>query len=327
MPPHGIPKRKNETMIAKWKLKAVVQKGISHLPRRERINYWFQKHVTKGVELTDEHFGYKITHARDHLEYFTKYLERDLKSSTVLELGTGWYPIVPIAFYLSDLKSVYSLDLSDWMSAQNVITTCQKYVEWDKAGKLASYLPARNSAKWQYITELATKSQEQIKLDEVCAALNLNRLIGDARALGFEDDSFDLICSNNTFEHIPEAILIDILREFKRVVKGDGVMSHFIDMSDHFAHFDKTITIYNFLRYSDRAWRLIDNSIQPQNRLRFKDYKKIYTELGIPLTDEKYREGSLAELRQVPLDQKYKAYSEAELAISHGYLVSKMQKQ
>ncbi len=47
-------------MISKWVLKAIVQKTISILPRPERANFLFQKYVTKGVHLTDEHFGYKI---------------------------------------------------------------------------------------------------------------------------------------------------------------------------------------------------------------------------------------------------------------------------
>ncbi len=65
--------------------------------------------------------------------------------------------------------------------------------------------------------------------------------------LNIKSDSVDFICSNNTFEHIPADILSAILREFKRVIKPGGLMSHFIDMSDHFAHFDSRITIYNFL--------------------------------------------------------------------------------
>ena len=60
-------------MIAKWKAEAIVQKGISYLPKKDKINYLFQKYVTKGVYLTDEYFTYKITHARDHLAYFKKY--------------------------------------------------------------------------------------------------------------------------------------------------------------------------------------------------------------------------------------------------------------
>ena len=123
---------------------------------------------------------------------------------------------------------------------------------------------------------------------------------------------------------IPKEILIGILKEFKRVIKEGGVMSHFIGMSDHFAHFDKSINIYNFLKFSDRVWSIIDNSIQPQNRFRFKDYMNIYKQLGLPVTDKEYTEGDIEELMKISLDNKYESYNAQELAISHVYLISKM---
>lgn len=60
-------------MGLKWKAKAVVQKAISFLPQSERVNFLFQKHVTKAVNLTDQHFDWKITHARDHVNNFVKF--------------------------------------------------------------------------------------------------------------------------------------------------------------------------------------------------------------------------------------------------------------
>lgn len=99
-------------------------------------------------------------------------------------------------------------------------------------------------------------------------------------------------------------------------------MSHFIDLSDHFAHMDSSINIYNFLRFSKRQWDVIDNSIQPQNRLRWKDYRQIYRNLDIEIREEEYRKGSVELLSAVPLDASYTSYTPAELAISHGYIVS-----
>ncbi|NNC83283.1 MAG: class I SAM-dependent methyltransferase [Flavobacteriales bacterium] len=145
----------------------------------------------------------------------------------------------------------------------------------------------------------------------------------DARATGLAESSFDFICSNNTFEHIYPNVLSDILKEFKRVLKADGLMSHFIDLSDNFAHFDHSITIYNFLRFSTDRWNMIDNSIQPQNRLRWKEYKEKYQELDIPITEESIREGELELLAQVDVHPQFDAFSAEELAISHGYLISK----
>ncbi len=308
-------------MIAKWKAKAIVQKGISYLPKKEKINYLFQKYVTKGVFLTDEYFTYKITHAKDHLHYFNQYSTKDFKESTFLELGTGWYPVVPIAMYLSGFQNMTSIDIQMWMTKESQLTTIQKFVEWREHKMLASYLPEINEDKWNRLLRILSE-KETLSKEDINKAIHLKTYIQDARKTKFEDNSFDFICSNNTFEHIPKAILIPILQEFKRIISKGGIMSHFIDMSDHFAHFDQTINIYNFLQFSQEKWNWIDNSIQPQNRMRFKDYKEIYNKLAIPITDESYREGDIKLLKAVNLAEMYKAYTNEELAISHAYIIS-----
>ena len=307
-------------MRSNWKLKAIVQKGISYFPQKEKINYWFQKRVTKGVELSDDHFRNKITHSKDHLYYFRKHSSKELKECNVLELGTGWYPIVPIAMYLSDVEEVISIDLRDWVKRENMYKTIRTFQEWRQRGELDLFLDYINEEKWKSLGAIV---DEQKELKETCEIIGLKRIIGDARKTDLESASIDLICSNNTFEHIPENILEDILKEFKRVLKPGGVMSHFIDMTDHFAHFDSSITIYNFLKYSDRKWKRIDNSIQPQNRMRFKDYKAMYEKQDIEISEEKIRSGNKEEVASVSLAAKYKDYTIDEIAISHGYIVTK----
>lgn len=168
------------------------------------------------------------------------------------------------------------------------------------------------------------KNQNQ-NIEELCSALHFETLVGDARDTNFEDASFDLICSNNTFEHIYVDVLKNILKEFNRILKPEGVMSHFIDMSDHFSHLDASISNFNFLKYSNAEWKFIDNSIQPQNRLRFIDYIDIYEDLNINVIKTEYRKGDLEDLKKIKLANPFKKYSIDDLLITHGYLVSASQ--
>ena len=66
-----------------------------------------------------------------------------------------------------------------------------------------------------------------------------------------------------------------LLAECRRLLRPDGAFSSRIDLSDHFAHFDRSLSPYNFLRYSDRAWGLANSSLLHQNRLRRPDYVRI----------------------------------------------------
>ena len=250
--------------MKKWKQKAIVQKTISYLPLSNKINFIFQKYVTKGVNLSDEYFYDRLGHAKEHIKSFQEYADNKIPA-TCLEIGTGWYPIVPISFFLAGADKIYSVDISILTSKERLQTTLQKFVESYKAGQLKNYIHFLQD-RIDIITNLLAE-YEKFSLEEVLQKLNITYLIEDARKLSLPDNSIDLVNSNNTFEHIYPAILAPILKEFKRVVKKqNGVMSHFIDMTDHFAHFDKSINIYNFLQFSDKQWKWIDNSIQPQSR-------------------------------------------------------------
>ena len=310
--------------MKKWKLKAIVQKTISYLPFSHKINYLFQKYVTKGVYLSDEYFYDRLGHAKEHLQAYQKYANYAFPA-TCLEIGTGWYPIVPIGFFLAGAHKIFSVDISFLTSKERLQTTLNKFIECNNKQLLKNYinfLPER----FEILVELL-KHYDTYTLNEVLQKLNIIYLIEDARRLSLPDNSIDLVNSNNTFEHIYPAILIPILKEFRRVVKNEnGVQSHFIDMSDHFAHFDTSISIYNFLQYSNEQWKWIDNSIQPQSRLRIYDYKKIYADLNITITEETFREGSSTELKSITLAKPFMNMPLEEIAKSHCHFISDMNK-
>ena len=310
--------------MKKWILKAIVQKIISFLPFSNVINFQFQKYVTKGVYLSDEYFYDRLSHAQAHLAAYATYATPAHGIPRVcLELGTGWYPVVPISFFLVGVEKTYSVDIAMLTSKERVRTTLSKFVEAHERGLLATYLTP-DPQKWATLLDLVANI-DRLSLEELLAALHLEYKIEDARQLSLPDNAIDLVNSNNTFEHIYPDILTPILKDFARVVnKEGGIMSHFIDMSDHFAHFDRSINIYNFLQFSAPQWAWIDNTIQPQSRLRVDDYRDIYSKLGIPITAEDNREGDVAALRTIALHPDYAAKPLAVVAVSHCHFISQM---
>ena len=81
----------------------------------------------------------------------------------------------------------------------------------------------------------------------------------DAAKTDFKDKSICACISTNTLEHIPRESIINIFTELYRILKDDGIISARIDYSDHYAHTDDNISLLNYLKYDDRAWK-----IQPQ---------------------------------------------------------------
>lgn len=301
-----------------WILKAIIQKFISFLPFKHKINYLFQKHITRGVNLTDEYFFDKLEHAGNHYNYYNKYSET--KDFTMLELGTGWYPVIPIFFYLAGAKKIYSIDIASHVSKENYYTAISKIISAIDNGLLEKYLPSIEQKRIDNLKDIYN-NWSLITLNEISKRLQIHFIVTDARKIELKDNTIDLITSNNTFEHIPESILTEILEEFKRIIKKEGVMSHFIDMSDHFAHLDKSITIYNFLKFSEENWNFIDNNIQPQNRLRLYHYKEIFSLLNLNLTEEENRTDNLEDIKKVHLDEKFASHPIEDNAISHSHVI------
>lgn len=307
--------------VKKWMLKAAAQKAISFLPFRNKINYWFQQYITKGVRLDGDHLHWKLTHAADHLNYLRKYGRQQAPSC--LELGTGWYPIVPLMLYLHGVGKIQTIDLNAHLTKATLATTLQKLQELKAGGELLKRFPNLQPDRWTQLQQVAAALSE-LSLEAALIRLQITAITGDARQLPLANQSVDFICSNNTFEHIYPEVLSGILQDFKRVLKADGLMSHFIDLSDHFAHFDHSINIYNFLRFSEKQWARIDNVIQPQNRWRWPQYVALYQQLQIPITEEEVRPGQPELLAQVPVHYEWTKFTTEHLAISHGYLVSVM---
>ncbi len=301
-----------------WILKAAVQKAISFLPYKHRINYFFRKHVTKGANLTDDLFEDKLIHCAAHVAAFEKYAT--IEKDSALEIGTGWYPIVPIGLYLTGFSNIVSIDISPLVSRESVIAAIDRYSEYDRSGRLSAFFAKVDKARLEKARKLASGG---LSAFELMMEMGIRLVIGDARSTNFQDDSLCLIHSNNTLEHIDPQVLRQILEDFNRILHPKGIMSHNIDMSDHFAHLDRSITNFNFLKFSDGQWKIIDNSIQPQNRLRITDFERMFRDSGFQILERDDRVGTKEELNSIRPATRYLSYAVEDLLVTHSHLVSK----
>jgi len=163
------------------------------------------------------------------------------------------------------------------------------------------------------------------RLDELLAELSLKSIVGYLAADDLLADlSIQNVVSNNTFEHIPEKELEKLLIYlFNKLPKG-GCMSHFIDMTDHYAHMDSSITVYHFLKFSQNQWDIIDNDIQPMNRLRYPVHKDLHTKSGFEILEEKIWPFNMDLLENQAIHKDFtENYTKEELATVHAYIVSK----
>lgn len=306
-------------MRGKWVAKAIVQKAISWLPDPQRANYWFQHRVTRSTTLTAPVLEQRLGWAQLHLDAFDRN-GGDRSAMTAVELGSGWYPIVPLCLYLAGADQVRLVDLEDLGRPELAVQVVDALLAANSRGELSRLGPIDP----ERVDRLAAVRDDVLRLghDVALGSLGLLTTPGDARELELTDAP-DLICSNTVLEHIGADVLVGILDRFGRLAGPGTIMSHLIDHGDHFAYVDDTIDVYHFLRYSDRAWRLIDNSVQPTNRLRASEYRAIYEQLGLPVTEEHLSGADPLALTGVPLADRFKAMDPGDVACTASHLVSR----
>lgn len=220
--------------MKKWYLKAIVQKTISFLPFRNQINFFFQKYVTKGVDLNEEHFFNKYGHLLDHLEHYAEATGKDdLQGISCLELGTGWYPIVPIGYFLKGAAKVYSVDISAHLTTATLLR-CLDEIDRHQEQFLTG-LGKIDQKRWQTLQAIRKQATPATPLAALCEQINFFPIVRDIRTLELPDEHLLLLSSNNTYEHIYPSVLGGIVAKLWSLTAPGGVMSHFIDMSDHFA--------------------------------------------------------------------------------------------
>jgi hypothetical protein len=305
-----------------WIAKAAIQGFISLLPQPQKWNYLFQKHVTHSMPLVRNPgmFTTKLNACSKHLENYEKMRFSGGPPDTAVELGTGWFPIVPIALVLSGVSQVISFDISTLLRRENVQQTLQLFVKYHEQGELSRLLP---TAREDLIPQVGQLSQ-----DGTSDPVDLLKKLGiicvqqDAAHSGLRASSVDLFISNNTLEHIPGPVIQDIFQEFRRIATPDSVMSHSIDIGDHYSIFDGRITAYNYLRYPESTWRIFNNSLQYQNRLRLSDYLRFHAEAGFVVKHQDNVTGPAEDLLSVPLAEKFRDYSQDDLLVLASWLVS-----
>ena len=158
------------------------------------------------------------------------------------------------------------------------------------------------------------------RLDELEERFGIRYLAPcDARETGLPDKSVDFVSSTDTCEHIPGDDLGLIFRESRRLLRPGGAFSCRIDLQDHYAYFDRSLSKYNFLRYSDRTWRLVNSPLHYQNRLRSPEYLQLVLRAGFELVVEKPSgpsEAGLKELESLPLAPRFRRFPPEELGVT-----------
>jgi hypothetical protein len=307
-----------------WKAKAAVQDLLSLLPGSDYWNMLLQRYVTRLLVLTPSRFEQKLSQCRRHLERTESATGKPWSAFSVLELGTGWHPIIPMGMYLSGASVVWTVDIASLLSPDRVVEAAGFFVRYAGSGRLAELLPSARPDRMEPLERLAAEGPRGRAPEELLQTVHVVPLVCDVRRAALSDASVDLFISNCVLEHIPRNDIGDIFRTFKRLARPGAVMSHLVDMADHYADFDPSITSYNFLKYSERSWRWYNCNLHYQNRLRLTDHREVHREAGFRILAEYNVQGTEAALDSVPLAAQFTHYPRQELLVTKAWIISSL---
>lgn len=299
-----------------WRVKALLQKGLSSLPGGPKLNYVLQRRVTHGIPISEARLLESVDNARAHLDAYLRHAlpPAPLSEAVFYEFGAGWDLHLPLTLFGLGVRHQVVVDRTAHARADlvdDVLTRLSSISTLDDGERAA-------------IRDAVAGTAATTDVNAKASAFGITyRAPADARATGLADGSVDCVTSTSTFEHIPSREIAPLLAECRRILRPGGVASFFIDYSDHYSLLDISITPYNFLGYSERRWRLFNSALQFQNRLRHSQYVAMFDEAGFDVIEDRptVPEAGVAALRSVRLDPSFGRFDERDLATTGAHVV------
>jgi len=297
-----------------WKVKAIIQKVLSINKIGDQLNH--------TSALLNKKYHVNVFQYQTH-ECLRKINDCSIiidKEATALEIGTGYSILSAIVLALLGFKKVVTVDITNDL-------------KFSSFRKQVHYLDSSDFLKKLLLKSAYSKQDIEVKIESIKKATSFKSLFNNLNIIyiapyTFEDIekecmSFNYITSQVVLEHVSPSILDTLFYKTKRWLASGGFIVHTINFIDHFANpgifQDKSISEFNFLRYSDKYWdSWAGNSIAYTNRLSYLYYLELSERHDlnvIKFEGENYRKRKELDLKLIHSDvkRKYKSGVNIEL--------------
>ena len=292
-----------------WRVKGIVQKALSVAPGGPRLNDMLQL-TLGGLRDIDATVDSKVVDDWVVLARQLRELNVPIADAVLVEVGTGWFPVLPMCFALAGARTCHTFDVSRHLNPRLTARAI---------ARLKAHVEAIADAAGASVADVERRYQCLSAAPDAHAALHRAGVRyhapADAAHTGLAPRSVDAVFSNSVFEHIPRRGIAAILLETARIVKREGVSLHSVNCGDHYAYFDRSITPINYLKYSDRQWSLWNNRLLYQNRLRPVDFLQLAEDAGLQIVSSRFtpKERLLKLLPAFVLAAQFRSYTPDQL--------------
>jgi len=250
-----------------WRLKAALQWSLAQLPYGDIVHYGIQR-ATNSLPIGTADLTTGVLVANEYVRWAETLSGSQVGNLRFLEFGSGWDLHLPLSLYSLGVETQATLDL--YRLVRPYLLDC--------------VVTGLQGVQHSSIVRRPPSREPRQSVDDYLRELGITYYApSDAREMPFGRGSADVVTSTHTMEHIPPSELRDILRECCRVLNDTGFLMSQIDYQDHYAYFDKKLSPYNFLGFSESRWAKYNNRFLYQNRLRHQDYLKLLRDTGFEI--------------------------------------------
>ncbi len=228
----------------------------------------------------------KIKSTNSSYQQIRKILEDNkisLNGKVIAEIGSGWVPILPYQMVLDGkAREVHTFDINQHYDKKQIREVNLYFKNnYDDFTTVGTYDLLPN------INYFPKKNIVHADLSEV-----------------------DIIISRFVLEHVPPDLLAQMHQAFFEKLKPASIILHLISPSDHRAYSDNSISLQDFLKYSEYEWNQIQTRFDYHNRMRLPHYLEMFS---------KHFEIVYFSHDQInPNSESYKKFK--ELKLHHDYL-------
>ena len=245
---------------------------------------------------------------------------------TILDIGTGWFHHDAFLLYLVGDYRIYLFDIEDRAELEyirNYVTYLRDNIDWVARELAIDAGPARDK-----LTALLALPDRR----SIYARCNFVPCITDQVDRPFlPERSIDFMVSNCVLVHIRPDMLLPEMRTLAALLKEGGGMYHMLGHDDHWAFHDPTMSwpSFNYLRYSERAYRLLfDTRLEYHNRIVRPEWLEIFSRSGLRVEEYEavINRESRASVGALPrIAPRYAQYELDDLAIIYSYVLLRNQ--
>jgi SAM-dependent methyltransferase len=259
-----------------WRIKGILQKTLSAVPGGVGINDSLQRlagarrdlsaHFKMKVEDWEVPSNHSVTHGSG------------IGGQHIFEIGSGWYPVLPLCYHLAGAHAIHTFDLNRHLSPATTLAALRGLeANLDRIASGSRLPPREIETRYRRLRD-ATSPESVL----TTAGITYHAP-ADATRSRLPDASVDQVISNSVLEHVPGPVIAAMMAESVRVLRPGGLAIHSANCADHYAYFDRKITFLNYLQFTEAQWAFWNNSLLYQNRMRPSQFFALAEEAGLEL--------------------------------------------